>query len=39
MGKDIDYLVIVDGELDEAKAAAKEVEKVLNKTIAGSASS
>ncbi len=35
MGRDIDYLVIVDGDLDEARAAAKEVEEVMNRTIGG----
>ena len=33
MGRDIDYLVIVDGDLEEAKAAAREVEEILNATI------
>ncbi len=33
MGRDIDYLVIVDGDLSSARRTAKEVEKLLNVTI------
>ena len=33
MGRDIDYLVIVDGDLSSARRTAKEVEELLNVTI------
>ena len=33
MGRDIDYLVIVDGDLSSARRTAKEVEELLNGTI------
>ncbi len=35
MGRDIDYLVIVEGDLRRAREAAGEVEDLLNRTIGG----
>ncbi len=33
MGRDIDYLIVVDGDLDRAKREASEVENILNRVV------
>ena len=33
MGRDIDYLVVVEGGLEEARRAASEIEDLMNKAI------